>query len=289
MKITAELPQAARRVLLLTGSIPTPLVAPAISEPINREAIPEALSLIKAEFALTLEEKGSPQDGYVLGKFYTAKYQYSKKQIQKHEFGPRIGQVMEILRFRFRVQESIFLLAELLMEKQLVDPATLHQGIHWDWQPSSWEMRASWLEAWSVARTCLGLESRGCGRFPSAITWLCSLIERSGSDEVKLASLLQSSRLLGSFDENKFADRLTPEGIGIWDQDQKAESIQHLPQVGFWLPYDLKTPGVQGLSEHFAKLLPRYMRVRTTYEKCFGPGSWGDDSLFRDTMDWYTQ
>ena len=60
---------------------------------------------------------------------------------------------------------------------------------------------------------------------------------------------------------------------------ESAKEENYVAPFAFWLPLDMKY--TEELKENWKQ---RYIHSQFVYERCFGPGSWGDASFIHEMM-----
>ena len=74
-------------------------------------------------------------------------------------------------------------------------------------------------------------------------------------------------------------DRSSFEVTGATGTQSSNAQGTHAPAFGLWLPLELTC--TEAFEDSWKQ---RYMHTQSVYERCFGPGSWGDARLIHESL-----
>lgn len=244
---------------------------PALRIPI--EHLDEALRIFEHEESL-LEDLRLECDIALIDAPYRAKYHASKSKRFEAQYPETIAEVVNAMRWRFRVQENFYLLAQGLDDAGLIDmELAVSKPIDWHHPGKRVSEVGRLLYGFALAEECaeashdVGL----CGRFDVPITWLAVLMARTCTDMGGAVEFIKTSGLLGGYDRS-YAKGLDLDPFTVFSDGKAAVGGEKgcLPQFAFWLPQ-----GQAGWLQGFRK---RYQSLAGRCEEC-RPGWWDEDKM----------
>lgn len=280
---TISRPELARRIISPTD--PLNAIRPAPGTNIAAEFLGEAVNTMEEEFGmvgrLILE-----RDAALVSSVSSASYRFKQGKLKVTDYSACISEALKALKWRFKIQENIYLAMEALESKGLVEITALELPISWDVQPVYIQKLILFLETFTIAQQCSSLSTTDLtGRFEAPICWLAVLIARSTNDFFPPLHLLQTTGLLGGVDMDHF-DSIEVDQPPVKPDFMLAQQKQnHLPQVGFWLPENVE--GAASMKSWAYQWHNRYSKVRRVYEKCFGVGSWGESKTIENSIEFW--
>jgi hypothetical protein len=258
------------RVLTPMNPAATIAIPSNLPEPPSTEYCFAAASTISKEMDMIDNEQPYPSDiGLVQAAFGTRPRKKGVEQI--NILAREIGG----LAWRIRMQENFFFAMEALANKDLIRLDSLSFPIDFSVTSASQDaviQILSCFEHVKILNEPNNIYLGGGFNFPAH--WLATLIIRSSANPSDAFSFLETSRLLGALDYEKFDDILSKK---VWANPTEGYDNSKGWEQGYygaWLPHGL---GDQNARQHFKGLWTRYLGIKEAYEGFF-QGQWGDAS-----------
>lgn len=219
----------------------------------------------------------------------SARYARKVNRINDKAYGKDLAVHLDRFKWRFRIQESFFLTLQGLDGKDLISRKDCFQyPIDWRRTSATVSRISKVLKCFEIAEECSSITSDD-GLFDDPVIWLAVAIARTCPDVPEAFEFLRQSGILGTFNEEEFMER------GMWDSfsmidvqinpKEMACDVQTCPpQIGFWLPQNIKGKG--DMYPWACNVRDRYEAMKGAYEKCYGIGSWGYDAIEPTVEEW---
>jgi hypothetical protein len=286
--ISFNCPHAARRILTPTSQDMQEILAQQGSRSPEAPFVPsEALSstsqMLEAEISLVGGFLSDKDCGIVvIGT--GARHARSLNRIDDKAYGQQLGLQLANFKWRFRIQEPFYLAFQALEENGLVSSVEecFEYPIAWRENSDTVFGLFKTLRKFRIARDSCSITS-DMGLFEAPVTWLAVAIARTCPDVQKALQFLHDSQVLGPFDKEAFEDRGEIK-VQVNRQEMACKVQKDIPQIGFWLPQNIKWRSNMG--PWACNVRDRYRAMKSAYEKCYGEDSWGYDAIEPSLVEW---
>lgn len=288
VKISFNCPHAARRLLTPTSrDIQETLAQQESRSPeapfVPSEALSSTSQMLDAEISLVGGFLSDKDCGIVvIGT--GARYARSLNRIDDRAYGQQLGLQLANFKWRFRIQEPFYLAFQTLEENGLVSSVEECFEYPIGWREDSPNVFGLFktLREFRIARDCFSITS-DMALFEAPVTWLAIAIARTSPDVQKALQFLHDSQVLGPFDKEAFEERGEIK-VQVNRREMACKVQKDIPQIGFWLPQNIKWRSNMG--PWASNVRDRYRAMKLAYEKCSGEDSWGYDAIERSLMEW---
>jgi len=212
-----------------------------------------------------------------------AKRDRGMNNIDDKSYGKRLAAQLAKFKWRFRIQESIFLAFQGLEEKGLVSMEECFKyPIDWHQNSATVSGLFNALRRFEIAEECTSITST-MGLFDDPVTWLAVAIARTCPDVQEAFEFLRESWTLGTFNQEEFKE-LGQIKVQVNPKEMACDVQTSIPQIGFWLPQNIK--GQSDMYFWACNVRNRHEAMKREYEKCYGRGTWGYDIIEPTVMEW---
>ena len=262
----------ARRVV--TPPNPAQSIVPTPNDEPSEELLELALKVVIDEMDMIYREPPRPEDMRV-DAVYEGCLRF-KRSIEGRLSGDNLNhhrrQVLELvdgLRWRFRIQEPFYDVMNRLVAKDLLNPAALHSGIEWEERSDDVMLLVAILQCFEVAEQCSDRgNDRLRGSFDGPVDWLARIILRATTDVNAVLRFIITSRILGAFDKDHANAIVADMGNQLHVKQGKVNAPMLPAPFAFWLPRNLDDTA-ESQWEH------RCQSAIKAHETLFGKNSWG--------------
>ena len=274
----------ARRVA--TPPNPAQCIVPTPPNEPSEELLERALKAVKDEMDMIYREPPRPEDMRV-DAVYEGCLRF-QRSIEGNLSGDnlshhrrRVLELVDGLRWRFRIQERFYDAMTRLVAQDLLDPNALSSGIDWDEASNDVETLVAFLEAFEMPRECCDMaKGQLRGSFHAPVRWMARIVLRAAGDVDAVVAFMVTDRVLGAFDRD-YADAVFVHGeeIQLGVEQGKVNALMLPAAFAFWLPRNFDG-GAESQWEH------RYQSAVKAYETLFGENAWGDVEEIGDMSAW---
>lgn len=262
-------PRRARRVIS-PPSIPQPPQSTGLA--LSSTQYEVACAMIEQEISLIDADLPDPDDIRLTENWFT-------KWTTQQRRDKAMVETVNVLAFRFIVQERIFLVMEDLINQGLVQINSLYVPMELEGTPTysmSMEAIIAVLDCFALGHECQNQDTFVTDRkFESAVWWLAAVISRTCTNWELVVQRWMAFHLLGKPNEDQF-NGLLRRRLGISINPQEAAPARDLsgqPRLGFWLPHGTK------VEEFVGPWLCRYEKMKHAYQEVTGEGWPGDPEI----------
>ena len=262
---------SARRVLTPSGDASRSL--PSTSHP-PMQSYTAAEVILSDEMGLIDTNYSEPADVGVTEMYFS---------LHKFPKGKKLDvlrDLIAVLRYRFNLQERVFIVAESLMALGLLayEAIVMPMGLS---QPTSSVFAVmDRLRCFECLERATNVNEEGFGiTFDAPVMWFATVIVRSCTDWTRILDLLVTIPILGRLNRTRATQvcgrrpRFT-----INPNEAKVDSVIS-PEFGFWLPHGLP------VSQFVDNLMGRYSKIRDISRELEGEDTWEDNPLFHAALD----
>lgn len=185
-----------------------------------------------------------------------------------------------VLKYRFNLQERVFIVAEsfmalgLLSYKAIVMPMGLSQPTN------SVSAVMDGLRCFECLERATNVNEGGFGiTFDAPVMWLATVIVRSCTDWTRILDLLVTIPILGPLNRTRATQVCVRRPrFTINPNEAQVEDVIS-PEFGFWLPHGLP------IGVFIDTFMSRYSRIRDISQELEGEATWEDNPLFYAALE----
>lgn len=250
---------------------PDPPFVPSVALATTSEAMEAEMNLIGGVSGGVSEKDAAIE---MMGS--SAKWARDQGRINDKVYGERLASQLADFRWRFRIQEHFLFAFQNLEAKDLVSiDDSFKYPIAWKEISATVNTLFHALECFEIANDSTSIVS-DFGLFDAPVEWLAIAIGRTCTDVPKAFLALRASGTLGVFDGERFK-KMGGLEMKVNPLEMACDEQKKVPQIGFWLPQNLR--GRSDMRLWACGAWERYRLMRLGYEQSHGEGSWGDDEL----------
>ena len=185
-----------------------------------------------------------------------------------------------VLKYRFNLQERVFIVAESLMCLGLLsyEAIVLPMGLS---QPtSSVSTVMDGLSCFEWLERATDVNEGGFGiTFDAPVMWLATVIVRSCTDWTRILDILITIPILGCLNSTLIAQVCCRRPRFTIDPNEARAEAVISPEFGFWLPHGLP------ISVFIDNFTSRYSKLRDISRELEGKATWEDNPLFHAALE----
>lgn len=203
--------------------------------------------------------------------------------LQKFPKGKKLDvlrDLIEVLIYRFNLQERVFIMAESLMALGLLSYEAIAIPMGLSQPTSSVSAVMDGLRCFECLERATKVNEGGFGiTFDAPVMWLATVIVRSCTDWTRILHLLVTIPVLSPLSRTRATQvcgrrpRFT-----INPNEAKVEAVIS-PEFKFWLPHGLL------ISVFIDNFMSRYIRIRDISRELEGETTWEDNPLFHAALE----
>jgi hypothetical protein len=231
-----------------------------------------ASAMIGNEMGLIQTDYPTPGDHAVTERWF------SNHPIPPQHKTRNIVQLVQALAYRFKIQEQYLVVAEYLIQQELLSIDALYSPMDLiKYTPSVIAVMEA-LQCFSSVQECMDFRDGTLGkRFEAPAMWLAIVIVRSCADWTRILNRLITIKMLGELDSN-CVNEISRRRLKFTVNPREAEMKEvESPQLGFWLPHGIK------IRDFCVEWSARYLSVKAAYEGLIGE-TWPDYSILEDAV-----